>query len=473
MDETKNNTQDSDRFFSQLEGELKTRFDLLPTELQQVITSSDYQTKLFEIAKKHKLTYDKLGQLELETTMVLLGMTPPDEFKLDISEQLKLDDATLNNIVKDLNDQIFIPIRQQLMGVYSPEAVEAGEKFANDTTMTQDKAPTTAPTPVSTEPTPETKTRPSSQGGTTPVTPVTIKETAPQAALLQRDPYRELPEVKPGSGVADPVEIKKEIPKGSIDTSFLKDIAPLSTVEKTPTQAADSFINKTKNLGGLATMSMPTPQKKAVPVETNSGATLKKIQGLKDALAPESTKSPIVQKEIIETKPLLEKTLSQNPFEKPAENSSSVPTPLGASLKENPLSYREPIETTPSQQTLQKIDSLINTKKLEYFTENKPTETDTAKAPMTNTASSLAQPAIYDKAITPLAEQVSKTGFFAKMKNFFGSKKTNSSPEPQNSTVPSTAPAPLARAQEIVAKGPIDDALVNDVKIFEETPIQK
>jgi hypothetical protein len=60
MDDIKKTTeQTSDPAFTQIEGELKTRFELLPTELQTVILSSDYQMKLFEIAKKHKLTYEK------------------------------------------------------------------------------------------------------------------------------------------------------------------------------------------------------------------------------------------------------------------------------------------------------------------------------------------------------------------------------------------------------------------------------
>lgn len=479
MDETKNNTenQEAEQALSRLEGELKTRFDLLPTELQEVITSSDYQTKLFEIAKKYKLTYDKLGQLELETTMVLLGMTPPDEFKLDISEQLKVDDATINNIVKDLNDQIFTPIRQQLMGVYSPEAVEAGEKFANDVTMVQEN-PIAPKTPVATETPVIIKTNPSAQNTiqTTPTVPTQETPTAP--APMRVDPYRELPDVPAGTGVADPVEIKQPVPKGSIDTSFLKDITPLSAVEKNTSSNASSFIDKTKDLGGLTTMNNPMGQKKvAETVTTNGGETLKKIQGLKDALLGDTAQTPIVQKEIIETAPKMDAASLQNALAKsaPVENPvQKTEAPLGASLKENPLSYREPIETAPSKETVQKIDSLINMKKLEFFTENK------AENKTTPDASFAAAPAIeqnpkgiYDGDISKLQGQVSKTGFFAKMKNFFGSKNKNTVQPTETSAIPQTPPTPAFSGKEVLPKGPIDDSLVDNVKIFDETPIQK
>jgi hypothetical protein len=65
---------DEDKKFEELQAELRTRFELLPEDLQNVIQSSDYQNKLFEIAKKNKWTYEQLNLLEMETTMVLLGM---------------------------------------------------------------------------------------------------------------------------------------------------------------------------------------------------------------------------------------------------------------------------------------------------------------------------------------------------------------------------------------------------------------
>jgi hypothetical protein len=139
---TQDAPMDIDPVFAQIEGELKTRFELLPTELQQVILSSDYQLQLFEVAKKHKLTYEKLGQLELETTMVILGMTPPDEYKLEIAEQMGLSGADLDNVVMEINEKVFMPIREKLMALYSEDEVKKGEEFAN---ITSTEKPVVAP----------------------------------------------------------------------------------------------------------------------------------------------------------------------------------------------------------------------------------------------------------------------------------------------------------------------------------------
>ena len=125
-----NNTKNTgERIFTDIEAELRTRFELLPSELQNAITSSEYQTKLFEIAKIHKLTFEKLGQLEMETTMVLLGMTPPDEYRTDLVEQIGLPEKDVDSIVHEINEQVFKPIRESLMKLYNKDEVETGEKI--------------------------------------------------------------------------------------------------------------------------------------------------------------------------------------------------------------------------------------------------------------------------------------------------------------------------------------------------------
>ena len=74
--------------YANIQAELRTRFELLPEDLQNLIKSSEYQEKLFNIAKKYKWTYEQLGTLELETTMVLLGMTHPEKYADDLAKEL-------------------------------------------------------------------------------------------------------------------------------------------------------------------------------------------------------------------------------------------------------------------------------------------------------------------------------------------------------------------------------------------------
>jgi hypothetical protein len=151
MDKNKDNFED-------LQKELKTRFTLLPEEIQKTITSSDYQMQLFEIAKKHKLTYEKLGTLELETTMVLLGMTPPSQYEKDIAHELGQKPEELTELIQEIKDKVFTPIRASLMNLYKPtdgsdDMSSETEKdlFAQSGVSIQPDAPTQTPSAGATE----------------------------------------------------------------------------------------------------------------------------------------------------------------------------------------------------------------------------------------------------------------------------------------------------------------------------------
>lgn len=116
--------------FEDIKKEMQTRFELLPEEIQKVITSSEYQMKLFEIAKKNKLTYEQLGTIEMETTMVLLGMTKPDDFRDEVQVELKLNDPEIESLVKDISDVVFVPVREALKQVYEKKAISEAPRGA-------------------------------------------------------------------------------------------------------------------------------------------------------------------------------------------------------------------------------------------------------------------------------------------------------------------------------------------------------
>ena len=122
MDDAATNTnldETIDDQFADVRQEMNSRFALLPEQLQNVITGQDYQQKLFGIAKAHKMTYDELSTIELETTMVLLGMTRPEEYRDELQLELKKNDDEMDALVKDVNEQVFGPLRSALERIYS------------------------------------------------------------------------------------------------------------------------------------------------------------------------------------------------------------------------------------------------------------------------------------------------------------------------------------------------------------------
>ena len=104
--------------FSDVKRDILKRFELLPETLKTAIMDDNYQMQLFEIAKAHKLTYEQLSYLEMKTTMVLLGMLPPEDYRDDLQIELKKNDPDIDSIVKDVNENVFAPIRISIQKVY-------------------------------------------------------------------------------------------------------------------------------------------------------------------------------------------------------------------------------------------------------------------------------------------------------------------------------------------------------------------
>src|SRR3989344_7193537 len=93
---------------------LKERFDALPESVQEVITSSHYEESLVEISKKHNLNVEQMGALEIETTMVMMGLAPVKDFARNIEKQLRIETGKAYEIEKEIDEKIFLRIRDLL-----------------------------------------------------------------------------------------------------------------------------------------------------------------------------------------------------------------------------------------------------------------------------------------------------------------------------------------------------------------------
>lgn len=102
---------------------IKEKFDSLPLSIQEVILSTHYQDTLIEIAKNYQLNVEQMGVLELETTLVMMGLTPTKNFEGELSRELKIDIEKGLKIVKEINEKIFVRIRE-LLKIMNGEKIE-------------------------------------------------------------------------------------------------------------------------------------------------------------------------------------------------------------------------------------------------------------------------------------------------------------------------------------------------------------
>ena len=99
---------------------IKERFDALPESIKEIIMSSNYQNTLLEISKQHNLNVEQMGILERETTMVMMGLTNPNSFEVELIRELGFEKEKVHLIVTDISERIFLKIRDLLKLMYTP-----------------------------------------------------------------------------------------------------------------------------------------------------------------------------------------------------------------------------------------------------------------------------------------------------------------------------------------------------------------
>jgi hypothetical protein len=103
---------------------IKARFDALPQSIQEAILSSDYENTIVELGKKYGLTVEQMGTLEQETTLVMMGLTKTKDFEDELISEMHIDQAKSSQITKDINDQIFLRVRDLLKLMNTEEGEE-------------------------------------------------------------------------------------------------------------------------------------------------------------------------------------------------------------------------------------------------------------------------------------------------------------------------------------------------------------
>ncbi len=82
---------------------IKKQLEILPEEIRNLFTDPKINEQILGIGKAHNLNAEKLEILQMETTLLMLGLTGPDRYPNELKNRLKTDDETVNNIVKEIN----------------------------------------------------------------------------------------------------------------------------------------------------------------------------------------------------------------------------------------------------------------------------------------------------------------------------------------------------------------------------------
>lgn len=99
----------------------------LPEEIQDVMASMDSTYAIRTIGQKHQLHIDQIGELADAVGLVMLGLEKTDKLLSNIQTRLKIDQTTANAIAREVNEQIFLPIRESLQKLHENKAPDGVE----------------------------------------------------------------------------------------------------------------------------------------------------------------------------------------------------------------------------------------------------------------------------------------------------------------------------------------------------------
>jgi hypothetical protein len=98
--------------------EIQKKFESLPEDLKWAIMGANVDDKVIEIGQKNGLNVEQMGQLSLETHMVMFGFVHPDKFEDSIAKSLGLPRDKIKAIVNDVNERILKELRDQILAMY-------------------------------------------------------------------------------------------------------------------------------------------------------------------------------------------------------------------------------------------------------------------------------------------------------------------------------------------------------------------
>jgi len=124
---------------------LKEKYATLPKDLQEAVLSVDSNKVLREITKTNKLHIDQAAEMSDETGLVMLGLTHPGEYVANLKNRLKISEEQARAIAKEVNEKIFVEIKESLKKIHetesgsSPEIVDKKQEDTLELKTTQEE----------------------------------------------------------------------------------------------------------------------------------------------------------------------------------------------------------------------------------------------------------------------------------------------------------------------------------------------
>ena len=98
----------------ELQQKMNEEIAKLPKYNQEAIDSLDWGDISWKIGKKNLLTESEINDLQIETGLVLVGLSDLDSFAINIEKNVGANTAESEEIAKEIYEEIFKPITDKM-----------------------------------------------------------------------------------------------------------------------------------------------------------------------------------------------------------------------------------------------------------------------------------------------------------------------------------------------------------------------
>ncbi|MEK7081302.1 MAG: hypothetical protein AAB902_02855 [Patescibacteria group bacterium] len=109
----------------------KAKAQLLDETLN-AINAVDWKAIILGMRERKGYSFEQLGNLELETELVLCGLLNPKDYPKELENRMKISRAQANELVNEMNELVFAKIKEEMI-----KSTERKKIFAKKTPTTQ------------------------------------------------------------------------------------------------------------------------------------------------------------------------------------------------------------------------------------------------------------------------------------------------------------------------------------------------
>jgi len=100
----------------------------LPEDTQNAINAVDWKAVIMEMRQKKGYSFEQLGDLELETELLLCGLLDPRDYPRELENRMEISRREADELVGDMNKLVFTKIREELIRNTERKKIFEGKK---------------------------------------------------------------------------------------------------------------------------------------------------------------------------------------------------------------------------------------------------------------------------------------------------------------------------------------------------------